>query len=181
MPPERANPTNIRVGRDQMGAEPDIQQATLNLLADMGVQAGVAEVGEGLTRPAPSTDTTPPTISLTSPAAASFSSSVVVEGEARDVGGLVAAVEYSLSSSPPSWHPANFTRVQGCTGEEQGCTGEEQGATWSLLLGAGAPGEGLESLGAKVPLGEVTLRVRAVDDSYNLGEEVLVTLTRTRQ
>ena len=26
VPPERANPTNIRVGRDQMGAERDIQQ-----------------------------------------------------------------------------------------------------------------------------------------------------------
>jgi len=181
VPPERANPTNIRVGRDQMGAEPDIQQATLNLLADMGVQAGVAEVGEGLTRPAASTDTTPPTVSLTSPAAATFSSSVVVDGEARDVGGLVAAVEYSLSSSPTSWHPANFTRVKGCTKEVQGCTGEEQGCTWSLLLGSGAPGEGLESLGAKVPPGEFTLVVRAVDDSYNVGPEVQVTLARGRE
>merc|ERR1719320_1060755 len=48
VPPERANPTNIRVGRDQMGAERDIQQATLNLFMDMGVAANVEDLGESL-------------------------------------------------------------------------------------------------------------------------------------
>ena len=28
IPPDKANPTNIRLGVDQMGAEPDIQQAS---------------------------------------------------------------------------------------------------------------------------------------------------------
>ena len=38
IPPERANGSNIRVGVDLKGAVRAIQQATLNLLADMGVQ-----------------------------------------------------------------------------------------------------------------------------------------------
>ena len=71
---------------------------------------------------------------------------------------MVAAVEYSLSSAPTSWHPANFTRAPG----------EEW--TWVLKLGSGAPGDGMESLGAKIVPGLTTvLTVRAVDDSYNVG------------
>ena len=103
-----------------MGAEPDIQQvgrrvggdlpqATLNLFTDMGVLPGVVELGGGLTRPSPLTDSSPPTLTITSPTT-SFSSSLLVSGQATDLGGEVAAVEYSLSSAPHSWHPANFSR-----------------------------------------------------------------------
>jgi hypothetical protein len=143
VPPERANPTNIRVGRDQMGAEPDIQQATLNLFTDMGVVPGVAELGGGLTRPAASTDSSPPTVSLTS-APAPFYSSLTVAGQASDPGGEVAAVEYRLSSAPLSWHPAELS-----------CPGRGEACRWSLVLGEGAPGHELESLGAKIAPGQV--------------------------
>ena len=161
VPPERANPTNIRVGRDQMGAERDIQQATLNLFMDMGVEANVEELGDQLVKPSGMDMTSsPPSIAVTSPTeATTFSSSLTVTGPAsKSDDGVVAAVEYSLSSAPRSWHPANFTRA----------SGEEW--TWILKLGSGAPGDGMESLGAKIVPGLTTvLTVRAVDDSYNVG------------
>ena len=170
VPPERANPTNIRVGRDQMGAERDIQQATLNLFMDMGVEAGVEDLGGGLIRPSgPDKASSPPSVSFTSPyfGDITFSSSLVVEGTAsKSDGGVVAAVEYSLSSAPTSWHPANFTRV----------SGEEW--NWTLKLGEGAPGYEMESLGAKIVPGLSTvLTVRAVDDSYNVGPSAELFLT----
>ena len=90
IPPERASPTNIRIGRDQMGAETDIIQATLNLFADMGVQPGVVGLGPGLFPPVGSDDVTPPEMTR-----------LEVTGdllwcEVEDVGGQVAAVEFSL-------------------------------------------------------------------------------------
>ena len=169
VPPERANPTNIRVGRDQMGAEKDIQQATLNLFTDMGVEANVEDLGHGLTRPAGlNIASSPPSVSFASPSEdATFSSSLVVKGTAsKSDGGVVAAVEYSLSSVPTSWHPANFTRV----------SGEEW--SWTLKLGEEAPGYGMESLGAKIVPGlRTVLTVRAVDDSYNVGPSAELTVT----
>ena len=62
IPPDKANPTNIRLGVDQMGPEPDIQQATLNMFCDMGVKVGVTSLSPGLTMPEPSTDTSPPEV-----------------------------------------------------------------------------------------------------------------------
>ena len=169
VPPERANPTNIRVGRDQMGAEKDIQQATLNLFTDMGVEANAEDLGHGLTRPEGlNIASSPPSVSFASPTEdATFSSSLVVKGTAsKSDGGVVAAVEYSLSSTPTSWHPANFTRV----------SGEEW--SWTLKLGEEVPGYGMESLGAKIVPGLSTvLTVRAVDDSYNVGPSVELTVT----
>jgi len=169
VPPERANPTNIRVGRDQMGAEKDIQQATLNLFTDMGVEANVEDLGGGLTRPAGlNMASSPPSVSFASPTEdTTFSSSLVVKGTAsKSDGGVVAAVEYSLSSAPTSWHPANFTRV----------SGDEW--NWTLKLGEGAPGHDMESLGAKIVPGLSTvLTVRAVDDSYNVGPSAELTVT----
>ena len=169
VPPERANPTNIRVGRDQMGAERDIQQATLNLFMDMGVAANVEDLGEGLTRPSGPEESSPPRIAITSPAeSTTFATFLVVKGTASKAdGGVVAAVEYSLSSSPTSWHPADFKRVSA------------QEWSWTLRLGEGAPGDGLESLGAKMVPGLPTvLTVRAVDDNYNVGpvQEIIVTM-----
>ena len=83
---------------------PLLLQATLNLFCDMGVLPGVQELGGGLVLPSPSSDSSPPTISQTSPSSTSstssttFSSSLTVTGMASDTGGLVAAVEYRLSS-----------------------------------------------------------------------------------
>ena len=64
IPPERASPTNIRLGRDQAGPEPDVRQATLNLFCDMGVMPGAEGLEEGLTLPRPSEDGAPPTVTM---------------------------------------------------------------------------------------------------------------------
>jgi len=87
--------------------DPNMQQATVNLLADMN--ANPATLQTGLTLATTSTDSTPPTSTITSPSSGSTISVGVpttISGTAADVGGgLVAAVEVSVDSGG-SWHPA---------------------------------------------------------------------------
>ena len=122
------------------GAPADLrmQQATVNLLADMGVQAGTLE--PGLTQTAASADTLPPTSTITAPIAGSTLPAltpVVVTGTATDTGGVVGAVEVSVDGGV-TWHPA---------------AGRD---TWSYnWTTPGAPGL-------------ATIAVRAVDDSGNI-------------
>jgi len=89
-------------------ADPDMQQATANLFADMGVEA--ASLQPGLTMPSKSTDSTPPSSSITSPgggATLQFGIPVTVTGTAIDAGGgVVAGVEVSTDSGQ-TWHPAS--------------------------------------------------------------------------
>jgi hypothetical protein len=119
-------------------ANPDMQQATANLFADMGVLPGTLQ--PGLVMPSKSTDTTPPISTITSPqsgAVLQYGNPVTVTGTASDNGGgIVAAVEVS-GDGGQTWH-----RATGRT-------------TWSYLwtpLTAGSP----------------TILSRAVDDSANL-------------
>ncbi|HXC48920.1 MAG TPA: N,N-dimethylformamidase beta subunit family domain-containing protein [Candidatus Sulfotelmatobacter sp.] len=85
----------------------NMQQATVNLLADMGVQP--ATLQGGLVPASASTDTTPPRSTITSPATGtrvSAGSSLTVSGTAVDSGGgVVGAVEVSLDGGK-TWHPA---------------------------------------------------------------------------
>jgi hypothetical protein len=127
-------------------APPDqaMQQATLNLLADMGAQPATLQESTDpdfdLVAPAPSTDTVAPTSQVTSPAAGaqvSSGSHVTIEGTATDTGGGAAAgVEVSVDG----------------------------GATWRSAQGASnwtfdwVPGT----------VGAVTIRSRAIDDSGNV-------------
>ena len=119
-------------------ADPDMQQATANLFADMGVQP--ATLQPGLVMPSKSSDTTPPTSTITSPASGAtlqFGTAVTVTGTAVDSGGgVVAGVEVS-SDGGQTWHPASGRN------------------TWSYSW---------------VPLtaGSVNVLSRAVDDSANL-------------
>jgi Domain of unknown function (DUF4082)/Bacterial Ig domain len=87
-----------------------IQQATVNMLADMDVQPAV--LMPGLIRAAPSTDSAPPTSVITAPPPdekIANGSVITVRGTAADVGGgLVAGVEVSIDSGA-SWHPADGT------------------------------------------------------------------------
>jgi hypothetical protein len=95
------NPTGASTTPD-----PDMQQATVNLFADMGVQPGSLQ--PGLTAASASTDLTPPTSTITSPAAGSTitSSSATITGTAVDSGGgVVAGVEVSVDGGK-TWHPA---------------------------------------------------------------------------
>ncbi|MGO4584081.1 N,N-dimethylformamidase beta subunit family domain-containing protein, partial [Arthrobacter sp. 2RAF6] len=87
----------------------NMQQATVNLFADMGVQP--ATIVTGLTAATRSTDVTPPTSTITAP---SFGANiadgtiVTVSGTAADTGGVVAGVEVSTDNGN-TWRPATGT------------------------------------------------------------------------
>jgi hypothetical protein len=89
--------------------DPDIQQAMVNLLADMNVQPGSLQAG--LIAAAKSTDTTGPISSISTPSTgSSFSQGqpVTISGTATDVGGQVAGVEVSVDGGT-TWHRASGT------------------------------------------------------------------------
>jgi len=90
---------NTRIGLDPSGPDPAVQQATMNLFADMGVQAPV--LGAGMVRPFASTDKDAPVITSVSTTINGSQKSFVVQ--AADVSGEVAAVEWSLDGR--QWHP----------------------------------------------------------------------------
>ena len=122
-----------------------MQQATVNLFADMG-NVQPATLMSGLAPATESTDTTPPTSTITSPSSgATFSdgSAVTISGTATDAGGgVVAGVEVSTDGGT-TWHPATTMSAPGTT------------VTWSYSwIAHGNPTTTIES--------------RAVDDSGNL-------------
>jgi Domain of unknown function (DUF4082)/Fibronectin type III domain/Bacterial Ig domain len=124
--------------------DPNLEQATVNLFAEMGVQPG--SLTTGLVPATKSTDTTPPTSTITSPtqgATLQDGSAVTITGSATDTGGgVVAGVEVSTDGGA-TWHPATLT------------TPAEQTVKWSYAWAAhGNP--------------TTTIRSRAVDDSANL-------------
>ncbi|PDS97366.1 adhesin, partial [Rhizobium sp. S9] len=81
-----------------------VQQAMVNLLADMGIQPGTLQ--SGLTAATASLDHTAPTSVITVPATATVGSTVTITGTAADTGGgVIAAVEVSTDNGA-SWHPA---------------------------------------------------------------------------
>ena len=120
-------------------ADPRMQQAQINLLADMGAQPTTRD--PALTAATASTDTTGPTVAVTTPAGGatvSQGSSVTVSGTAADTGGgVVAGVEVSTDGGT-SWHPA------------QG----KQNWSYSYI---------------QKGLATAAVKVRAVDDSANIG------------
>ena len=128
----------------------DMQQATLNVLADMGAQPVTRQ--SGLVAATASTDSLPPAAVITSPAnggSVTIGSPITVTGTASDSGGgRVAAVEVSVDGGT-TWHPAT------------GTTG------WSYTFTAAA-------------LGPIEVRARAIDDSCNIQTAVAsVSLTGT--
>jgi hypothetical protein len=85
----------------------NVQQATVNVLADMGVQPGSLQ--SGLVPATASTDTTPPTSQVVSPTSGSsllVGFPATVSGTAADFGGgVVGGVDVSFDGGG-SWHPA---------------------------------------------------------------------------
>jgi uncharacterized protein YjdB len=126
--------------RSSLGSTTDVrmQQATVNLLADMGVQPATLQAG--LTAASASTDTLRPTSSITSPAGGATlqqGTAVTISGTATDTGGgVVGGVEVSVDGGA-TWHPA---------------TGR---GSWTFAWTPSASGA-------------VTIKSRAVDDSGNL-------------
>jgi hypothetical protein len=126
--------------RGSAAADPSMQQATVNLFADMGAQPATLQAGLAPARA--STDTVAPSATVTSSAGGELDvtagSPVTVSGTAADTGGgRVGAVEVSVDGGA-SWHPAAGREI------------------WSYSWTPAASGH-------------VVLRVRAADDSGNLG------------
>ncbi len=95
-------------GRDAVHGLVDsrMQQAFVNLFADMGVQPTTLQAG--LVYASKSTDTRAPTIDIVSPTAFSALpqyTTVRISGSAVDIGGVVGAVEVSVDGGA-TWHPA---------------------------------------------------------------------------
>jgi hypothetical protein len=86
-------------------ADARMQQATVNLLADMGVQPVTLQ--SGLVPASASTDATPPTSVITSPSDGAVLpvAPVTISGTAGDTGGRVGGVEVSTDGGA-TWHPA---------------------------------------------------------------------------
>ncbi len=124
--------------RGSAAADVRMQQATLNLFADMGVQPST--IMAGLTAATASADASAPTSAITAPAPnASITpgSQVTISGTAGDTGGgVVGGVEVSTDNGQ-TWHRANGR------------------GPWTYTWTASASGA-------------TTLRSRAVDDSGNV-------------
>jgi hypothetical protein len=116
-----------------------MQQATVNLFADMGVAAG--SLVDGLVPTLPSDDHAPPTSTIVSPlpnATLPIGQAVPILVTATDVGGgRVGGVEVRINGGP--WHPAR----------------RANGDQWSYAWTPNTPGA-------------VLVEARAVDDSANL-------------
>ncbi len=89
--------------------DPVMQQATVNLFADMGAQP--SSLMSGLSPASRSTDTTEPSSTISSPspgAAIADGTRFTISGTATDTGGAVAGVEVSTDDGA-TWHPATGT------------------------------------------------------------------------
>ena len=124
--------------RGNAAADPAMQQATINLLADMNVQP--ATLKSGLLPASASTDTTAPTSTILTPAAGTTVATgapVTVTGSATDTGGgVIGGVEVSVDGGV-TWHPAAGR------------------SSWSYTWAPSAAGT-------------LTIKSRAVDDSGNV-------------
>jgi len=133
-------PWGLDTTHDVMGSATDInmQQATINILADMGAQPGTLR--PGLVAATASTDTARPSSTIASPAAGANLPSgtpVTISGTATDAGGgQVGGVEVSLDGGT-TWHKTSGA------------------AAWSYSWTPSAPGQ-------------YTIRSRAADDSGNI-------------
>ncbi|MDR7083974.1 hypothetical protein J2X01_003280 [Arthrobacter ginsengisoli] len=119
-------------------ADPRMQQAQINLLADMGAQPATRDTA--LSAASASSDTAAPTVAVSSPAEGAtipHGTSVTVSGTASDTGGIVAGVEVSTDGGS-SWHPAQGRQ------------------SWSYTY-------------IQKGLATASIKVRAVDDSANIG------------
>ena len=128
-------------------ADKRMQQATVNILADMGLQPQTLQ--SGLVAATASTDTTGPTVTVNSPVANSTVPALkqlTVSGTATDTGGgVVARVEVSTDGGT-TWNPATGLN------------------SWTYSW-------------TPTATGSASIKVRAVDDSVNTGAVTTVPLT----
>ncbi len=124
-----------------LAPDPSVQQATVNLLADMGALPGTLQ--PNLTPASQSTDHTAPSSQITGMSTRNpvEGQLVTATGSATDSGGLIADVDVSIDGGT-TWHPAS-AQIGTASG------------TWSYTFAAPAPGS-------------YTIESRAVDDSLNI-------------
>jgi hypothetical protein len=92
---------------DSTPADPNMQQATVNVLADLGAQPATRL--STLSAASASTDTTAPTTTIHSlPSSVADGTELTISGTASDSGGVVAGVEVSTDGGA-TWHPATGT------------------------------------------------------------------------
>ncbi|MEU4037242.1 DUF4082 domain-containing protein [Streptomyces collinus] len=123
-----------------------MQQATLNVLADMGVQPLTRQ--SNLVAATATSDTTGPSVTVTSPASGVTVPAlkpVTIKGTATDSGGVVARVEVSTDGG---------TTWQAATGL----------ASWTYSWTPTTPGA-------------ASIKVRAIDDSVNIGAVTTLPVT----
>ncbi|MFC1432379.1 DUF4082 domain-containing protein [Streptacidiphilus sp. N1-3] len=124
-----------------------MQQATVNILADMGIQPKTLQ--SGLVAATASTDTTGPTVTVSTPAAnttVAAAHQLTISGTAADTGGgVVARVEVSTDGGTV-WSPATGLN------------------TWSYTW-------------TPTTTGPAQIKVRAVDDSVNIGAVTTIPVT----
>jgi len=133
--------------RGSGAASTPMKQATVNLLADMGAQAVTLQ--SGLTLATKSTDAVGPTVSVSSPA----SGATVPAGVAVNVGGTAT------------------DSGGGVVGGVEVST--DGGTTWHPATGRGS----WSYSWTPVTAGAASIKVRAVDDSANIGAAVTVPVT----
>ena len=140
---------------DRGGSVPNatMQQATVNLFADMGVQPTTLQ--SGLTAATTSTDNVPPTSVITSPASGASlpkGTAVTITGTASDIGGVVAGVEVSVDGGT-TWQPAT-----GTTNWTFNWTPNAEGSVTIKSRGVDDIGN-LETGGGETPANTVTVNV----------------------
>ena len=107
LPTDVVNRFSIRVNYDQTGPVKALQQATVNLLADMGIQP--AHLQRDLVPAQASSDKTSPVSQILFPTTGALVAGVVtIRGTATDAGGIVGGVEVSTDGGK-TWHPAAGT------------------------------------------------------------------------
>jgi len=140
----------------QTPVDPNVKQAMVNLLADMGALPGSLQ--SGLVAATKSGDTIAPTCIISSPVnGTSFpqNQNVAISGTANDtLPGIVAALEVSTDGGV-TWHPVSTTSFDASTGSITGWT-----FNWSPSV-----------------VGTFNLLARAIDDSLNIGAASAVTVT----
>ncbi|MFI6662227.1 DUF4082 domain-containing protein [Streptomyces sp. NPDC050523] len=135
------NPNDTVVTEDSR-----MQQATLNVFADMGVQPATRQ--SNLVAATATTDTTGPTVTVTSPASGVTVPAlkpVTVKGTSSDSGGVVARVEVSTDGGS-TWKAATGL------------------SSWTYTWTPTSPGA-------------ANIKVRAVDDSVNIGAVTTIPIT----
>ena len=129
-------------------ADVSMQQAQVNLLADMDAQPSTLMAS--LVPATKTTDTTGPTVTISSPSAGATianGAQRTISGTATDTGGRVAGVEVSTNGGD-TWHPAAGT------------------TSWTYTY-------------VQKGMGVTDLRVRATDDSANIGAVATRSVTVT--